>query len=102
VTAGQLPNFGKLIDRGAIIDLATLRPTQAEPVWTAAATGKYPPKNGARSEFVYHVTEIETDPVDLLPDYCFAQALLYQGFVRSEPITATARRARPMWDILSD
>lgn len=102
ITAGQLPNFGKLIDRGAIIDLATLRPTQAEPVWTAAATGKYPPKNGARSEFIYHVSDGEMDPVDLLPDYCFAQALLYQGFVRAEPITATARRARPMWDILAD
>ena len=38
-----------------MIDLATLRPTQAEPVWTAAATGKYPPKNGVRSEFVYLV-----------------------------------------------
>lgn len=100
--AGQLPNFGKLFDRGAVIDLATLRPTQAEPVWTAAATGKYPPNNGARSEFIYRVADEETDPVDLLPDYCFAQALLYQGFVRAEPITATARRARPMWDILAD
>jgi hypothetical protein len=102
VSAGQLPNFGKLIDRGATIDLATLQPTQAEPVWTAAATGKYPPKNGARSEFVYHVADVETDPVDLLPDYCFAQALLYQGFVQAEPITALARRARPLWDILAD
>lgn len=102
VAAGQLPNFGKLIDRGAVIDLATLRPTQAEPVWTAAATGKYPPKNGARSEYLYRVDNAETDPVDLLPDYCFAQALLYQGFVRAEPITALARRARPMWEILAD
>jgi len=100
--AGQLSNFGKLIDRGAIIDLATLRPTQAEPVWTAAATGKYPPKTGARSEFLYRVAEDEADPVDLLPDYCFAQALLYQGFVRADPITASALRARPMWDILAD
>jgi hypothetical protein len=94
VAAGQLPNFGKIIDRGAVLDLATLRPTQAEPVWTAAATGKTPPKNGARSEFVYRVSNAETDPVDLLPDYCFAQALLYQGFVRAEPITALARRGR--------
>ena len=102
VAAGQLPNFGKLIDRGAVIDLATLRPTQAEPVWTAAATGKYPSKTGVRSEFVYHVDEGEIEPVDLLPDYCFAQALLYQGFVRAEPITALTRRARPMWEILAD
>ena len=102
IAAGQLPNFGKLIDKGAIIELATLRPTQAEPVWTAAATGKYPPKSGARSEYVYLVGEDELDPVDLLPDYCFTQALLYQGFVRAQPLTATSRRARPMWDILAD
>jgi hypothetical protein len=102
VSSGQLPNFGKLLDRGAIIDLATLRPTQAEPVWAAAATGKYPPKTGARSEFLYRVRDDEREPVDLLPDYCFAQALLYQGFVRSEQITAASLRARPMWDILAD
>jgi len=102
VAAGQLPNFGKLIDRGALIDVATLRPTQAEPVWTAAATGKYPPKTGARSQYVYLVLDEEADPVDLLPDYCFAQALLYQGFVRAEPLTSVALRARPMWDILAD
>jgi hypothetical protein len=27
---------------------ATLKPAQAVPVWAAAATGKYPPKNGVR------------------------------------------------------
>ncbi len=49
VAGGQLPNFGNLLDRGAAIDLATLKPTQADTVWAAAATGKYPPKNGVRS-----------------------------------------------------
>jgi predicted AlkP superfamily phosphohydrolase/phosphomutase len=102
VGAGQLPSFGKLLDRGAVVDLATLRPTRAEPVWTAAATGKFPPKNGARSEFQYLVDTDEPDPVDLLPDYCLAQALAYQGFVRAEPLSSTARRARPMWDVLAD
>jgi len=99
---GQLPSFGKLLDRGAVVDLATLRPTRAETVWTAAATGKFPPKNGARSEFQYFVGADERDPVDLLPDYCFAQGLAYQGFVRAEPLSSAARRARPMWDILAD
>jgi hypothetical protein len=102
VSAGRLPNFGTLIDRGAIMDLATLRPTQSEAVWTAAATGKLPPKNGARSQYLYRVRGGEAEPVDLLPDYCFAQALLYQGFVRAEPITSASLRARPMWDILAD
>jgi hypothetical protein len=40
VAAGQLPNFGRLLERGASIDLATLKPTQAEPVW--AAQGRHP------------------------------------------------------------
>ena len=102
VAAGQLPSFGRLLSRGAVLDAATLRPTQAESVWSAAATGKYPPKNGVRSEFVYRVSADEQDPANLLPDYCFAQALAYQGFVRVEPVVSASIRARPIWDILGD
>jgi hypothetical protein len=102
IAAGQLPNFGKMIDRGASMDLASLRPTQVEPVWAAAATGKYPPVNGIRSQAVYRVNADDADPVDVLPDYCFAYALLYQGFVRAESQTKDALRARPLWDILAD
>ena len=39
VAEGRLPNFGRILDGGAVLHLATLRPTQAEPVWSAAATG---------------------------------------------------------------
>ena len=102
VASGQLPNFGTLIERGATIDLATLRPTQAESVWTAAATGKYPPKNGVRSEYIYRVGTDDEEPVNLLPDYCFAQALLYQGFVQAAPLSSRSLRARPLWDVLND
>jgi hypothetical protein len=102
IAAGQLPYLGKLIDRGAFIDLATLRPTQVEPVWAAAATGKYPPVNGIRSQAVYRVEPDDEDPVDLLPDYCFAYALPYQGFVRPEAQSGGALRARPLWDIMAD
>lgn len=102
VAAGQLPNFGKLLDRGAAIDLATLKPTQAETVWAAAMTGKYPPKNGVRSRLV-RVAADDVNPVDLLPDYCFAQALVAQNFVTAEDLTTSAAlRARPLWEILSD
>ena len=102
VASRQLPNFGVLLERGAVIDLATLRPTQAESVWTAAATGKYPPQNGIRSDHVYRVADDTGEPVSVLPDYCFAQALLYQGFVRAEALTASALHARTMWEILDD
>jgi len=102
VAAGQLPHLGNILDRGAVIDLATLTPTQAEPVWTAAATGKYPPRTGVRSDALYRTRPDEIDPVDLLPDYCFAYALVYQGFVEAQPVTADAVRSRPLWDILAD
>ena len=102
IAAGQLPHFGKLIDKGASLDLATLRPTQVEPVWAAAATGKYPPVNGIRSQALYRVEADDGDPVDLLPDYCFAYALPYQGFVRPYAQSRDALRARPLWDIMAD
>lgn len=102
LAAGQLPNFGKLLDRGATIDLATLKPTQAETVWAAAATGKYPPNNGVRSR-IRRVEPDDVNPVDLLPDYAFAQALVAQGFVTEEEFTSSASlRVRTMWEILAD
>lgn len=102
VAAGQWPNFGRLLDRGATAYLATIKPTQVEPVWTAVATGKYPPKTGVRSNARYFARPGETDPVDLLPDYCFAQALLYQRFISRQALTSAAVRARSVWDILAD
>jgi len=102
VASGQLPNLGTLIERGAALDLATLRPTQAESVWTAAATGKYPPKNGVRADYIYRVGSEDEEAVNLLPDYCFAQALLYQGFVQAAPLSSRSLRARPLWDVLND
>ena len=102
VAAGQLPNFGRLLDRGAVVDLATVRPTEAEPAWAAAATGVAAPKNGVRSSGRYSVRASDTHLVDVLPDYCFASALVYQGFVRAEPHTAGSLTVRPMWAILAD
>jgi predicted AlkP superfamily phosphohydrolase/phosphomutase len=101
VAAGQLPNFGNLLDRGAAIDLATLKPTQADTVWAAAATGKYPPKNGIRSR-IRRIQPDDVNPVDLLPDYCFAQGLVVQNFVTEDEYTSASLRARPMWEILAD
>lgn len=99
--AGRLPNFGKILDRGAAMHLATLRPTQPEPVWSAVATGKYPPKNGIRAAATYHVRE-DKEPIELLPDYCYAHALVHLGFLTEVPHTSAALRARPLWHILGD
>jgi hypothetical protein len=102
VAAGQLPSLGRLLDRAATIDLATLAPTQAEPIWVAAATGKSPQKNGIRSNAAYRTSDRDTVPVDVLPDYCFASALPDQGFVLRSVPASSSLIARPMWDILAD
>jgi predicted AlkP superfamily phosphohydrolase/phosphomutase len=100
VADGRLPHFGRLLDGGALMDLATVRPTQPTPVWTAVATGMYPARNGVRSAGTYYARH-DTHPVDLLPDHCLSHALVRLGFVHDEPKSSPALRARPLWSILT-
>jgi len=111
---GRLPNFGQLLDAGAVMHLATIHPTSADAVWAAAATGKLPQKNGVRSVGTYRLARLSTrarhpgadgpdgrEVLQLLPEYCYANALLRFGLLVEEPHTSTAFRARPFWSILS-
>src|SRR5579872_2219475 len=52
---GRLPNFGRILDAGAVRHLATLHPTSPEAVWAAVATGQLPQKNGVRSAAIYQI-----------------------------------------------
>jgi Type I phosphodiesterase / nucleotide pyrophosphatase len=100
VAAGRLPNIGRIFDQGAVLHLATLRPTQAEPVWSTIATGRLPMHNGIRAAVLYRAPG--GIPLSILPDYCFAQALVRFGFLVAEPHTVADLSARPIWSILSD
>ena len=97
---GRLPNFGRIVDAGAVMRLATLHPTSAEAVWSAVATGKLPQKNGVRSAAVYRPAAGE-DPITLLPDFCYSSGLLRFGILAEEPLSSGALRARPLWSILT-
>ena len=97
---GRFPNFGRLLDTGAVMHLATLRPTQPAPVWTAVATGKLPYKSSVYSAARYSVPGSD-QPLDLLPDFCFAQALVRLGLIQEEERASDAVRARPIWELLS-
>jgi predicted AlkP superfamily phosphohydrolase/phosphomutase len=101
VTSGRLPNFGRLLDSGASMDLATIRPTQPDPVWAAVATGMLPVKNGVRSAAAYFAYG-DWRAIDLLPAYCFSHVLVRLGVVRDEPNSSAEWRARPLWSILGD
>ncbi len=98
---GRLPNFARLLDGGASMDLATIRPTQPDSVWAAVATGMYPAKNGIRSAAYYYPLGGDR-PIDLLPDYCFSHTLVQLGIVRDERQTSAAWRVRPFWEVLND
>jgi predicted AlkP superfamily phosphohydrolase/phosphomutase len=101
---GRLPNFGKMLDGGAVRHLATLHPTSAEAVWAAVVTGKLPQKNGVHSAGLYrlaHGRSAESTPLQLLPEYCFAHGLVRLGFLVEEPHTSATFRTRTLWSILS-
>lgn len=96
---GRLPNFGRILDAGSVMHLATIHPTSPEAVWAAVATGKLPQKNGVRSAGIYHMRGGGT--MELLPDYCLAHALVRLGFLSEEAHTSATLRARTLWSILS-
>ena len=101
VAEGRLPNVGRIFDAGAVLHLATLKPTQAEPVWSAAATGRVPAANGIRASALYRARP--GDPaLEVLPDFCFAYSLVRLGLLREEAHDIRSLQARPLWDILSD
>jgi hypothetical protein len=99
VADGRLPNFGRLLEQGASMHLATLRPTQPGPVWTAMATGKRPWRNGIRSAATYR-SVLGGASADLLPDFCFAHALVSFGLLDETLQTSTSVEALPVWAIL--
>lgn len=97
---GRLPNLGRLLDTGVSMHLSTIRPTQPGPVWTAGSTGKLPAVNGVRSAASYGFGAGDSR-IELLPDLCFAHALVHLGLLEEHPYTSEALRARPLWQILS-
>jgi hypothetical protein len=97
---GRFPNFGRLLENGAVLHLATLRPTQPATVWTAVSTGKLPYKTTVYSAARYAVAG-STSRLDLLPDFCFAQAMVRFGLLVQEEHTSEALQAPPMWELLS-
>jgi len=97
---GRLPNFGRILDAGAVRHLATLHPTSPEAVWAAVATGKLPQKNGVRSAGIYQISR-GGGALELLPDYCFAHGLERFGFIVEQPHSSATFRTRTLWSIVS-
>jgi hypothetical protein len=100
VAAGRLPNFGRLLDRGASVHLATTRPTQPEPVWASVMTGTWPSRHGVRGAARYRPFNGDV-ALEVLPDYLFSQALIRVGLLIEEPYSSTSLASTPLWRVAS-
>jgi hypothetical protein len=98
VAAGRLPNFARLLERGASMHLATTRPTQAEPVWASVMTGMWPARHGVRGTSRYRPFNADLT-LQVLPDYLFSQALIRYGLMIEQPYSSESFRAQPLWRI---
>ena len=99
VASGRLPNFGRILDRGASMHLATTRPTQPEPAWASVMTGKWPARHGVRGAALYRPYSGGAT-LEMLPDYLFSQALVRFGFLVEAPHTSRSLQAQPLWHLL--
>jgi len=98
VAAGRLPNFGRMLDAGASLHLATTRPTQPEPVWASIMTGMWPSRHGVRGASRYRPFDGDAE-LEVLPDYMFSQALVRFGLLVEQPYSSASLLTQPLWRI---
>ena len=94
------PVLARLARRGALGALATLRPTEAPPLWTTLMTGRFPRDHGVLSAATYALVGSKSE-WSLLPKGA-AIGLIERAGPRSRagPSTSTARRRRALWNVL--
>jgi hypothetical protein len=96
----QLPGFARARKRGAFGALATLRPTEAPPIWTTILTGRLPRDHGVKSFVTYRLLGSPTS-YELLPKGALVSLLERSGLVTTEAVTSAARRRRSLWEAMN-
>jgi predicted AlkP superfamily phosphohydrolase/phosphomutase len=100
IARGELAGFASVLRRGAHGPLATLRPTEAPPIWTTIYTGRLPRDHGVKSFSSYRLRGSRTT-YDLLPKGAFVTLLERARLVSRTPVTSAARRRRALWNVLN-
>jgi len=100
VARGGLPAFAQVMRRGAHGALATLRPTEAPPIWTSIFTGRLPRDHGVKSFATYRLRGSGTT-YDLLPKGALVGLLERAGRVSTSPVTSASRRRRALWNAVN-
>jgi hypothetical protein len=97
-TSGS-PAFARLARRGALGALATLRPTEAPPLWTTLVTGRFPRDHGVLSATTYQLRGSRSE-WPLLPKGAGVGLLERFSLVTRRPVASTARQRRALWNVL--
>jgi predicted AlkP superfamily phosphohydrolase/phosphomutase len=93
------PVLARLARRGALGALATLRPTEAPPLWTTLLTGRFPRDHGVLSAVTYRLTG-STSEWSLLPKGAAIGLVERAGLASRRPVASTTRRRRALWNVL--
>ena len=96
---GSQPVFARLIERGAHGPLATLRPTEAPPLWNTILTGRLPRDHEVKSFATYHLWGSRAT-YDLLPSFAFVSLLERTRLVTTSPLSSANRKRRALWNCL--
>ncbi|HVQ28474.1 MAG TPA: alkaline phosphatase family protein [Vicinamibacteria bacterium] len=96
---GAQPVFTRLLERGAHGPLATLRPTEAPPLWNTILTGRLPRDHGVKSFATYHLWGSRAS-YELLPSFAFVSFLERTRLVTTSPISSANRQRRALWNCL--
>jgi hypothetical protein len=93
------PVLARLARRGAQGALATLRPTEAPPLWMTLMTGRFPRDHGVLSATTYALARSQSE-WSLLPKGAAIGLIERAGLVTRRPVASTARRRRALWNVL--
>jgi predicted AlkP superfamily phosphohydrolase/phosphomutase len=93
------PVLARLARRGALGALATLRPTEAPPLWTTLMTGRFPRDHGVLSATTYELAGSKSE-WSLLPKGAAIGLIERASLATRRPVASTARRRRALWNVL--
>jgi predicted AlkP superfamily phosphohydrolase/phosphomutase len=93
------PVLARLARRGALGALATLRPTEAPPLWTTLMTGRFPRDHGVLSASTYQLAGSRSE-WSLLPKGVGIGLIERFGLASRRPVASTTRRRRALWNVL--
>jgi len=103
----KLPTFKKIIDKGVLGKLTSCYPTDSPLIWNSIFTGKIPAEHGITFWYKTKFPFLPPIPSELIyPDFARAgkivKRLINRKVVKRIPFSVEDRKAKAIWNILTD